>query len=389
MGMCNEMRAHLETVILPFWECLLDARGGYIGFVDCDLHKDAEAERGCILNSRILWFFSTGLRVLGDGRLRRYADHAYDALLRMEDKAHGGVYWSVGAGFAPLDQTKHTYCQAFAIYGLAAYARATGSEEAYQAAMRLYDVIEGKCRDREGYLEAFRADFSPESNEKLSENGVSATRTMNTLLHVMEAYAELYRVHGDAKVRKSLYEQFGIWEKHIWNGRLDRQEVFFDRDYNSLIDLTSFGHDIETSWLLDRALDTLNDPELTGRIRPKLLRLAKAVVDAAVSENGTDNECERGKVDHTRIWWVQAESLLGCLNAWKHTGGEEYLAGAKNQWRYILAHVWDRREGGEWFWSVAPDGTPSRKPIVEPWKCPYHNGRMILETIAGGEYENL
>ncbi len=386
------MEQHLRQVIIPFWEGLADTEnGGYTGYVSYDLKKDPDAVKGCILHARILWFFSTALRVLKDESLRPFADRAYDALMRMRDQENGGVFWSVKADFAPDDTTKHTYCQAFAVYGLSAYAMATGSKEALAEAMKLFEVIEGRCRDEKGYLEAFKKDFTPESNEKLSENGVSASRTMNTLLHVTEGYTELYRATGDERVRRCLMEQLDIWEKHMYDPALSRQEVFFGPDYETLIDLTSYGHDIETSWLLDHTLDVLGDEEVTERIRPRLQSLARAVCgEAFVPGNGTANEKERGRVDTKRIWWVQAESVLGYLNAWRRGMGEKYLAAARDQWQYILERVWDRRKGGEWFWYVREDGTPAEeKPIVEPWKCPYHNGRMTLEVIGRREYENI
>ncbi len=390
-GLRGEMRDHLYRVILPFWEGLADwDRGGFTGYVGYDLLPRPEKEKGCILHARILWFFSTALRVTGDASLKKYADHAYEALKRMEDADYGGFYWSVTPDLTPLDTTKHTYCQAFAVYGLAAYAQAADCEEALETARRTYRLMEAKCRDEKGYLEAFKRDFSPESNEKLSENGVSAARTMNTLLHVMEGYTELYRVAGDRDVRACLTEQFALWEKHMYNPSLRRQEVFFGPEYESLIDLTSYGHDIETSWLLDRTLEILDDPALTGRVRPKLLSLAEAVLEEAVTaDNGCANEKERGKVDEKRIWWVQAEALLGCLNAWHHTGRADFLRAAWGQWTYICGHIWDHRKGGEWFWCARKDGTPMEKPIVEPWKCPYHNGRMTLEVIGRREYEDL
>ncbi len=391
-GLQRAMEEHLRKVIIPFWEDMADReKGGYTGYVGYDLKKDPDAAKGCILNSRILWFFSTALRVLKDESLRPYADRAYAALLRMRDEENGGVYWSVTADFRPLDTTKHTYCQSFAVYGLSAYAMAVGSTEALEEALKLFEVIEGRCRDEKGYLEAFKRDFSPESNEKLSENGVSASRTMNTLLHVTEAYTELYRATGDERVRRCILEQLSVWEKHMYNPALCRQEVFYGPDYETLIDLTSYGHDIETSWLLDHTLDVVGDESVTARIRPMLQSLAGAVcAEAYVPGNGTANEKERGRVDTKRIWWVQAESVLGYLNAWRRGMGEKYLEAAKDQWNYVLDRVWDRRQGGEWFWYVHENGAPAEeKPIVEPWKCPYHNGRMTLEVIGRREYENI
>ena len=377
-----EIRAELTEHIIPFWHGLRDdTNGGFVGRVDYDLTRHPEADKGCILNSRILWFFSEAYRALGDAALLADAEHAYRMLCRMTDPINGGVYWSLHADGTVADGTKHTYNQAFAIYALAAYYRACGDAEALRRANGLFNVIESHCRDAGGYLEAFTAEWHPESNEKLSENGVMAGRTMNTLLHVLEGYTGLYEAGHSPEVRKRLYFIFDIFKNHVYHPALRRQEVFFDRDYHSLIDLHSFGHDIETSWLADHTLDVLADEALTAEIRPMLLAMAEHTLHAAASEHGFANESENGRVDTKRVWWVQAEALLGFLNAWQHTGEDCYRQAALNQWRYIRDVMIDRRAGSEWYWYVQEDGTPGTLPIVEPWKCPYHNGRMALEVM--------
>ena len=382
----EEVRQELTRHILPFWKGLLDdVHGGYVGQVDFDLRRRPEADKGCILNSRILWFFSEAYLLLREEDLRQHADHAYEMLCRMTDDANGGVYWSLHADGTVADGTKHTYNQAFAIYALSAYFRAAGRMEALDRARALFRIIESKCRDEGGYLEAFTADWRPESNEKLSENGVMATRTMNTLLHVMEGYTGLYQAWPDGEVRSRLYEILDIWEKKIYSRENRRQEVFFDHDYHSLIDLHSFGHDIETSWLTEKTLTALDDPALTARIRPLLLEMADHTWRVAFTNHGFANECEKGVINQKRIWWVQAEALMGFLNAYDQTGDERYRQAVLAQWAYIRDRLVDRRSGSEWFWYLHEDGTPgSDEPIVEPWKCPYHNGRMCFEVLRRG-----
>ena len=383
LQMKNEIKAELVNHIIPFWKGLRDdVHGGTIGQVDYDLTRRPEADKGCILNSRILWFFSETYRALGDESLLDDARHAYEMLKRMTDDTNGGVYWSLRADGRVADATKHTYNQAFAIYALSAYYRASGDEEAIKRARDLLNILETRCRDEGGYLEAFTADWRPESNEKLSENGVMATRTMNTLLHVMEGYTGLYEAAPAEDVRRCLYDILDILERHIWNPEKRRQEVFFDADYVSLIDLHSYGHDIETSWLADHTLDVLGDEVLTRRIRPILLQMADQTWRDALTAQGFRNECEGGKVDERRVWWVQAEALLGFLNAWERTGETRYREAALSQWRYIRAHQIDPRKGSEWFEIIDPDGRPTPLPIVQPWKCPYHNGRMALEVMG-------
>ena len=378
--MLKEIRQELTGHILPFWMGLRDdVHGGYIGRVEYDLTRRPEADKGCILNSRILWFFSEAHILLRGDELKSDADHAYEMLCRMTDEKNGGVYWALKADGTVADGTKHTYNQAFAIYALSAYFRASGNRDALRRAKDLFQIIETRCRDEGGYLEAFTADWQPASNEKLSENGVMAARTMNTLLHVMEGYTGLYEAWPDDSVRKRLYFILDVLETHVWNPDKRRQEVFFDHAYNSLIDLHSFGHDIETSWLADRTLDALADEGLTARIRPLLLAMADHTYHAAFTDHGFANECERGVVNQKRIWWVQAEAVLGFINAWQRTGETRYRDAAKDEWAYIRDHLIDRRPGSEWFWYLHEDGTPgSDEPIVEPWKCPYHNGRMAM-----------
>ena len=378
----SEMRQELTERIIPFWKSLHDDAGGYIGWVDYDLTRRPKAERGCILNSRILWLFSQAYLALKDQSLLEEAKHAYKMLLRMLDEKNGGVYWSVDPDGTVADSTKHTYNQGFAIYALSAYYRASGDQAALELAQLLFELVEEKCFDGEGYLEAFTIDWKPAGNDKLSENGVEAGRTMNTLLHVLEGYTGLYEAGHSPKVKERLMWIMNTWAEKVYNPKLRRQEVFFDLSYHTLIDLTSFGHDIETSWLADHTLDVLGDKALTERLRPMLLSLAENTLKTAYTKgNGFSNESENGKVDTTRVWWVQGEALVGFLNAWERTGEERYLEAAKSQWEYIKAKVIDPREGSEWFWSVKEDGTPIEKPIVEPWKCPYHNGRMCLEVL--------
>ena len=303
-----------------------------MSFVGHDLQSDAAGERGCILNSRILWFFSQASLSLQDPSLLPYARHAYDTLCRMTDIKNGGVYWSMHADGRVMDATKHTYNQAFAIYALSTYAKASGCMGALEKALGLFELIEEKCTDDLGYLEAFTADWRPESNEKLSENGVMAEKTMNTLLHVLEAYTELYKVSGHPQVKERLYFIMDVLEKKIYNPLLKRQEVFFDREYNTLIDLHSFGHDIETSWLADRTLETLDDAALTARIRPLLMSMAYKTKELAFTDHGFANEMEAGVIDTNRIWWVQAEALVGFLNAFEKTGDPAFLDAVKTQW---------------------------------------------------------
>ena len=348
-----------------------------------DVKLDKKAVKGCILNSRILWFFSNAYLLLKEEELLAYAGHAYQFLKEhCLDPENGGVYWSLMYDGAPKDTTKHTYNQAFAIYALSSYYDASKDAEALGLAEELYRVVETKCRDEYGYLESFNVRFEPEENDKLSENGVSAEKTMNTLLHVFEAYTELYRVAKEEDVAGRLKFMLGLMEEKVYNKPLGRQEVFFDKTWNSLIDLYSYGHDIETAWLVDRGLEILGDESWIKRISPVTGQITENIYKRAYTNHSLVNEAENGVVDTTRVWWVQAEAVVGFLNGYqKRPEHTEYLEAAKDIWDYIRQYLIDDREGSEWHWALDQDGKPLKKPIVEPWKCPYHNGRMCFEVI--------
>ena len=299
------------------------------------------------------------------------------------DKENGGIYWSMNYDGTPLDTTKHTYNQAFCIYALSSYYEASGKKEALDLAKELFAMIEEKCTDDQGYLEAFTRDFKPESNEKLSENGVLAEKTMNTLLHVLEAYTELYRVSKDEAVKERLKWIMDVFADKVYNPQLKRQEVFFDKNYNSIIDLHSYGHDIETAWLMDRTLEVVNEESYTKKISPITKTLTENIYNVAFDGRSLSNECDKGVVDTNRVWWVQAETVVGFLNGYeKDPSKTQYKEAAEATWQFIKEYVIDKRSGSEWFWMVRQDGTPVEgKPIVEPWKCPYHNGRMCMEVM--------
>ena len=386
--MVEEIKKHLTDCIIPFWKRLRDdVNGGYYGYMDYDLQVDEKAVKGCILNSRITWFFANAYLQLKDVSLLEEAKHGYEFMQKFcMDKEKGGVYWSVRYDGTPEDTTKHTYNQAFSIYALSSYYDASKDETALAAAMELFHIIEERCTDEIGYKEAFDREFHEIENDKLSENGVIADKTMNTLLHVFEAYTELYRVSGSAEVKKRLEWILDTIADKIYNPKLHRQEVFFDREMHSILDLHSYGHDIETAWLLRRGTDVLGDKDYEEKMLPIILDLTGQVYRTAFDGRSLANECEKGVVDENRIWWVQAEAVIGFLNGYQLAREhKEYLYAAKAEWAFIKAYVIDKRPGAEWFWDVNKEGEAvSGKPIVEPWKCPYHNGRMCLEVCKRG-----
>lgn len=388
LEMRAEIENHLKKDLIPFWKSMRDnENGGYYGWLGYDLKLDKKAVKGCILNSRITWFFANAYTLLKDESLLDEARHGFEFLKNAcWDKKNGGVYWSVNYDGTPAETLKHTYNQAFSIYALSSYYEASKDKEALNMAYQLYSQIEGKMRDKLGYKEAFDEAFHEIDNEKLSENGVMASKTMNTLLHVLEAYTELYRVDGNVEVAEKIKWIMDVVATRVYNPQLHRQEVFFDGNWNTIIDLHSYGHDIETAWLVDRGVEVLGDDACEKKMAPITADLTNQIYKVAFDGHSLANECEKGVVNEWRIWWVQAETVVGFLNGYEKSGQKEYLDAAQSVWNFIKEYQIDKREGytagKEWNWRVSPDGAPDEtKPVVEPWKCPYHNGRMCFEVL--------
>ena len=381
--LCTETSNELMNHIMPFWNKLKDERGGFYGYMDFDLNLDKDAEKGVILNSRIMWFYSNIYLTMKNAESLLYAKHAYDFLKEhCVDKTYGGVYWTLNADGSPCDDMKHTYNQAFAIYGLASYYDATGDNDALALAYELYQVVEEKCVDEYGYLEAFDRQWELIDNDKLSEDGYSASKTMNTLLHVIEAYTELYRVDKNKEIGAKLRKALEICKEKVYNPKDEMLDVFFDEKMNSIADIYSYGHDIEASWLIDRACKVLEDKDLTDEFSKLTMIIADHSIEAAFENGAMNNQYCRGEIDKRRVWWVQAEAIVGLINAYQKSGEQKYLDTAVEIWEYIKEHLIDKREGSEWFSNLDENGEPtSKEPIVEPWKCPYHNGRMCMEVL--------
>lgn len=381
----NELVSEFMGHVIPFWQGLSDKEyGGFYGLLDDQLNLDKKADKGAILNSRILWFFSSAYTFFEEESLLYTAREAYHELKNcFYDNEKGGVYWSVTYDGNPSDDSKHTYNQAFAIYGLASYYEAAGDSEALDMALELFNVIESKCCDDIGYLEAFSREFEPVSNEKLADNnGTTGARTMNTLLHVMEAYTELYRVNENPKVKEKLLRILKLFREKVYDPEGEKLYVFFDMDYNSTADIHSYGHDIEVAWLIDRTLDVLKLHGTEYDLSDITDKLTKKIYDIAY-DGSVAEENHFGTISETRVWWVECEAMIGFMNAYQKDQGEtKYLDAIRSIWDFIVTYIVDKREGSEWYFQVDKDGKPIPGwAIASLWKCPYHNGRMFIEMI--------
>ncbi|MBQ6634303.1 MAG: AGE family epimerase/isomerase [Ruminococcus sp.] len=383
----EEVRQELTGHIMPFWDKLRDdENGGFYGYVGFDLNVDKKAGKGVILHSRILWFYSKAYEVLGDRHCLDNALHAFEYIKKAcVDYDRGGVYWMTTFDGKPADTQKHTYNIAFAIYALSCLYNSSKNEEALSLAYKLYDDIETKALKANGYGEAFDVDWNDADNDELSENGLHADRTMNTILHLIEAYTELYKAQKREDVGERLKYLLSQMENIVYTPDTHALKVFFDNDYNLVGDIHSYGHDIEAQWLMDLACDTLGDKELIDRFAKMDLAISENIYDIAFENGALNNERENDKIDKKRVWWVQAESVVGFINAYQHSGDKKFLSAAKDVWENIKSRVIDPREGSEWFSEVSFEGVPDeKKEIAGPWKCPYHNGRMCMEVITRG-----
>ena len=382
----NECKKELTERIIPFWNKLRDdENGGFYGFVDNDLQVDKKADKGVILTSRILWFYSAAYMTLEDEALLDNARHAFEFLKKCVDKENGGVYWMMTYDGKPADTMKHTYNQAFAVYALSQFYLASKEQAALDLALELFSTIEDKCTDDIAYLEAMSIDWKIVPNDALSENGLMADKTMNTVLHLIEAYTVLLKACSNsesARIEERLLFLLEVAKNKIFNGEKNCLKVFFDRELNEIGDIHSYGHDIEATWLIDRACEVIGNRRLMADWRFINLRIAENILDIAFENGAVNNERENDKIDKKRVWWVQAESVVGFVNAFQQGGEKKFIDAAETVFDWIETKQTDRRENSEWWGEVTFEGEPMRTvDMVNPWKCPYHNGRMCIEII--------
>lgn len=383
----EEVKSELTNHIIPFWNKLRDdENGGFYGYMGFDLKLDKKADKGVILHSRILWFYSKAYITLKDEKLLDNAKHAYEFIkTKCVDYENGGVYWMVNYKGEPSDTMKHTYNIAFAIYALSCYYNASDDKEALDLAYKLFEDIEKNTLDEYGYQEAFSKTWELVSNDALSENGLMADKTMNAILHLIEGYTELYKADKCPKVAERLKFLLGQMKDKVYDPSTNALKVFFNKKLEVIGDIHSYGHDIEATWLMDLACDTLGDEELKKEFAEMDLIISHNIQNIAFEGGALYNERDKTEVDKKRVWWVQAESIVGFINAYQHCGEKKFLETAAQIWEYIKSDIIDKREGSEWFWEVSYDHKPfENREIAGPWKCPYHNGRMCMEVISRG-----
>ena len=385
-ALASHLKKELTEDILPYWSkkiCKGDT--GFYGRISGEEVIDPEAPVGAIMTSRILWTFSNAFRLFRREEYKTMAMQAKSLIINnFYDVEQGGIYWSINPDGTPLDTKKQIYAIAFCIYGLAEWNRASGDEEALELAKKLYRDIEKHSFDtcKNGYFEAFTREWGEIQDMRLSDKDANESKTMNTHLHVLEAYTGLYRVWKNGGLAAQLKNLIGIFLDRIL-GADAHLRLFFDDDWNCGYKIFSYGHDIEASWLLHEAALVLGDEATIGKVEKEVPRIAAAAGEGFTAKGGMIYEKDNatGHIDGDRHWWVQAETVVGYFNLWQLTGEPSGLENSIECWEFIRNNLIDR-ENGEWFWSIRQDGTANRTDDKAGfWKCPYHNGRMCMEII--------
>ena len=382
-----ELTAELKNILSYWINHTQDTQhGGFYGKIDNQNRVSTGAPKGSVLNARILWSFSAAFNLTNEASYLEMADRAYRYITaHIIDKEFGGVYWTVDACGNKQDPKKQVYACAFTIYALSEYYKATKLNEALEAAINMFGILVEKSFDREktGYLEAFTQNWQPMADLRLSDKDANEKKTMNTHLHVLEGFTNLYRAWPDEALRSQILLLLKNFLDHFINHQTNHLELFFDEDWNCRSTLVSYGHDIEATWLLIEAAEVINAPLMAEKLRSLAIAISDAVVEGVDTDGGLFYEYEPAD-DHLikeKHWWPQAEALVGFINTWQISGNQKYLDLGIGCWDFIKAKILDK-QNGEWFWGIDANGQLMQgEDKAGLWKCPYHNSRACMEIM--------
>ncbi len=384
----QQLEEELTGSILPFWMTRVvdKVNGGFYGALTNDLQVHNEVPRSAILCARILWTYAAADRKYRDPEYHSMAEWAYKTLQSVFwDTKDGGVFWTVDLQGRPVLDRKHHYAQAFAIYGLSEYYRVTQDPACLARAQELFTLLEKYAYDPQdkGYIEGSNRHWGTLADMRLSERDLDCDKSMNTLLHILEAYTNLLRVWDDPRLKAQHRALIQVFLDRVIDPATNHLKLFFDAQWNSLLPNVSFGHDIEASWLLVEAAEMQADPALLARVRQLAVKIAGAVYTDGLLANGSlpYESGPYGLVDPLISWWVQAEAMVGFYNAYQISRQERFAQAAWHSWEFIQDKMVDR-EHGDWFKQLNPDGTPDMEAYkASPWNCPYHHSRACLELL--------
>ena len=381
----DDMEMELQKILSYWMNYTIDTEnGGFYGKISDENVVVTGAAKGSVLNARILWAFSAAYRLTKHQPYIEIADRAYQYILNhFMDHENGGVYWSVDDKGLPLDTKKQVYALAFTLYGFTEYHLATGIGSAKQFSIELFECIEQYSYDdeREGYFEAFTNDWQELVDLRLSKKDANERKTMNTHLHILEAYTNLYRCWPDEDVKQSIVKLLENFRQYIIDKDSNHLVLFFDDNWNRKSDIISFGHDIEAAWLLQEAAEIVGEKEIIMQFKNLAVKIAGAAVEALDTDGGLIYEKENGHWINEKHWWPQAEGMVGFFNAYQVSGQDHFLDKSIGCWKFVQQFILDKKNG-EWFWGVNEYHQPMQhQDKAGFWKCPYHNSRACLELI--------
>lgn len=382
----SELEKELSDILSYWMKYTPDhANGGFFGSVNNENEPDTTAAKGVVLYSRILWTFSSAYEFTKQQLHLNTAAKAFDYITNhFFDHEYGGVYWSVDAEGKKKDGRKQIYGLAFCIYGLAAYFKVSGSEMALRFAKDLYNTIEQYSFDKVngGYVEAFGRNWKAVDDLRLSEKDDNERKTMNTHLHLVEAYTALFTVWPDEGLKNKIISLLELFDQHFINKETHHLHLFFEDDWKLKSTLESYGHDIEASWLLQQCAEVIGHQPLTELFKQAAVPIADAAAEGLDTDGGLwyEHEPNKNLLIYEKHSWPQAEAMIGFYNAYRLTGNNNYLRQSLHSWDFIKKHIKDH-EKGEWFWGVKKDYSVMNKEKAGFWKCPYHNCRACMELL--------
>src|SRR5260221_12358286 len=369
--------------ILGYWmkHAPDNEKGGFYGLVNDKNIPDSNADKAIVINSRILWTFSAAKQLFPNPEYPVIAKRAFDYISKyFIDEKYGGVYWSVASDGSPKQTKKQLYGHAFAIYGIAEYYKITNDKSVLQVAIDIYKNVINHAYDADkgGYTEAFERNWSNTDDYILSK--APDSKSMNTHLHLLEAFTNLYRVWKDESSRFHLRHSIDVMLNHIINPAANSMTLFFTKDWERKSTIISYGHDIEASWLLYEAAEVLGDKAIIDKCKTMSMKMSKAAKNGLAEDGSLNYELDTvtNHLNDSKQWWPQTEAMVGFFNAYQLTGKVNYLEKSEKVWEFIKKHLIDY-EYGEWCGDISADYRIRSCDKITFWKCPYHNGRACME----------
>lgn len=383
----KEVKKELHTILAWWIKYALDKKnGGFYGKINNTNSCTPEAIKGLVLNTRILYTFSSAFLLTAKKSYLSIADRAFNYLIaNFLDTENGGFYWSVNYKGKLDDGKKQVYGQAFAIYALAEYYKATSNTKALETAKNCFELLEKHSFDpiNTGYLEAFTQSWSPIEDLRLSDKDQNEKKSMNTHLHIIEAYANLYTIWKNEQLERAIHQLLNNFKQHIINPINSHLNLFFNEKWQIKSTSISFGHDIEAAWLLLEAAESINCKQQIEDFKAIALQITKASTKGLNDDGALWYEFDPINQHLTKEihWWPQAEAMVGFFNAWQISKDETYLTNSLKTWSFIKNHLVDTKNG-EWFWGLNSDySLMQQQDKAGFWKCPYHNSRACIEII--------